>query len=344
MVVLNLLKHLEVKAYFLVILTRGMINKIESALIGGLPRPFKFSRALVKFREGKLEKNEFERIYNEYLKRSLSKLKDVGINNTVHGLYLWDDLFSPFSSSMHGVKQGPLFRFFDNNFYYRIPVIENQVKLESPATIDWYKSTIKVANEFGLNVHAMIPGPLTFALMSENKYYTSMKNLVKDLASALGTEIYFLAKEGARIIELHEPYLIKVTDTPTLEVFKEALSILKDNLDITLWVQTYFGSAFHLIPFKDSYDILGLDFTSIKEPLTSLKKFEIKDLSLAIGLIDSRNTKMERVKILRSIIKDITKMNPKNLFITPSSMMDFIPESVAFKKLRVLSRSLMGVA
>lgn len=340
---LSLLRCLEAKAYFLVILIRGMINKIEPALIGGLPRPFKFSRILVKFREGKLEKNEFERVYNEYLKRSLSKLRDRGIKNTIHGLYLWDDLFSPFSSSMHGVKQGPLFRFFDNNFYYRIPVIENQIKLENPVTIDWYRSTVKVANELGLNVHAMVPGPVTFALMSENKYYTSIKNLVIDLASALSTEIYFLAKEGAKIIELHEPYLIKVTDTPTLEVFKEALSILKDNLDVTLWVQTYFGSAFHLFSFKDSYDVLGLDFTSIREPLTSLKKFEIKDLSLAIGLIDSRNTRMERVKVLRSIIKDIIKMDPKNLYITPSSMMDFIPESVAFKKLRVLSRSLMGV-
>jgi 5-methyltetrahydropteroyltriglutamate--homocysteine methyltransferase len=320
-----------------------MANKIESALIGGLPRPFKFSRVLVKFREGKLERHEFEEIYNEYLKRSFSRLRSVGINNTIHGLYLWDDLFSPFSSSMHGVKQGPLFRFFDNNFYYRIPVIENQIKLENPVTIDWYKNTVKIASEFGLNVHAMIPGPLTFGLMSENRYYTSVKNLIIDLASALSTEVYSLAKEGAKVIEVHEPYLIKVTDTPTLEVFKAALAMLRDNLDITLWVQTYFGSAFHLIQFKDFYDVLGLDFTSVKEFLTSLKKFDIKDLSLAIGLIDSRNTKMERVKILRSIIKDIIKMNPKNLFITPSSMMDFIPESVAFKKLRILSKSLVGV-
>ncbi len=320
-----------------------MSNEIKPALIGGLPRPFKFSRILVKMNEGKIEKNKFEEIYNDYLKKVMLRLKNIGISNIVHGLYLWDDLFSPFSSSMSGVKQGPLFRFFDNNFYYRIPVIENQIKLENPVTVNWYKDNAKIANEFRLNVHAMIPGPVTFALMSENKYYTSIKSLIMDLASALSTEISSLVKEGAKIIELHEPYLIKVTDTPTLEIFREALSVLKNGLDITLWVQTYFGPAFHLLSFKNSYDVLGLDFTSIEEPLTNLKKFDIKDLSLAVGLVDSRNTRMERIKVIRSLVKELSRMKPNTLFITPSSMMDFIPESVAFKKLRVLSRSCKGV-
>ncbi len=87
------------------------------------------------------------------------------------------------------------------------------------------------------------------------------------------------------------------------------------------------------------YDILGLDFTSIQEPLTNLRNFDVKDVALAVGLVDSRNTKMERVSILKSLVKEIIKMKPKEFFITPSSMMDFIPESVAFKKLRVLVKS-----
>lgn len=320
-----------------------MSEEVKPVLIGGLPRPFKFSRILVKARENKIRKDDFEKVYMEYLKRAVNRLKKIGISNIVHGLYLWDDLFSPFSSSMKGVKQGPLFRFFDNNFYYRIPVIENSIKLENPVTIDWYKSSVKIANEIGFHVHAMLPGPLTFALMSENRYYTSLRSLVIDLASALHIEISELAKEGAKIIELHEPFLIKITDTPTLELFKESLLILKDNLDIKLWVQTYFGSAFHILSIKNVYDVLGLDFTSIQEPLTNLRSFNVSDVALAIGLVDSRTTRMESTRIIKRLVKDITKMKPKEFFVTPSSMMDFIPESVAFKKLGVLVKSCKGV-
>ncbi|MGB9729427.1 MAG: hypothetical protein ACP5GU_06405 [Thermoprotei archaeon] len=316
-----------------------MSEEVKPVLIGGLPRPFKFSRILVKVNEGKIGKNDFESIYADYLKRTILRLKKIGINNIVHGLYLWDDLFSPFSSSVKGMRQGPLFRFFDNNFYYRIPVIENSIKLENPVTVDWYKSNMQIAGEFGFHVHAMLPGPLTFALMSENKYYSSMKDLIIDLASVLHTEASALVEKGAKIVELHEPFLIKITDTPTLELFKEALLRLKNNLDVKIWVQTYFGPAFHVLSIKNVYDILGLDFTSIQEPLTNLRNFDVKDVALAVGLVDSRNTKMERVSILKSLVKEIIKMKPKEFFITPSSMMDFIPESVAFKKLRVLVKS-----
>ncbi len=316
-----------------------MSEEVKPVLIGGLPRPFKFSRILVKANEGKIGKNDFENMYADYLKRTILRLKRIGINNIIHGLYLWDDLFSPFSSSMRGIRQGPLFRFFDNNFYYRIPVIEDSIKLENPVTVDWYKNNMRIASEFGFYVHAMLPGPLTFALMSENKYYSSMKDLIMDLALALHTEASALVEKGAKIIELHEPFLIKVTDTPTLELFKEALLKLKDTLDVKLWVQTYFGPAFHVLSIKNVYDILGLDFTSIHEPLTNLKSFNIMDVALAVGLVDSRNTKMERVNIVKSLVREIIKMKPKELFITPSSMMDFIPESVAFKKLRVLVKS-----
>ncbi|MEM3833002.1 MAG: hypothetical protein QW128_05325 [Thermoprotei archaeon] len=316
-----------------------MSEGVRPVLIGGLPRPFKFSRILMKASEGKIEKNDFENIYTSYLKRAILRLKRIGINNIVHGLYLWDDLFSPFSSSMRGIKQGPLFRFFDNNFYYRVPVIENSVKLENSVTVDWYRSNVRIASEFGFQVHAMLPGPLTFALMSENRYYSSMRNLIMDLTLALHTEISALAKEGAEIIELHEPFLIEITDTPTLELFKEALLMLKNNLDVKLWVQTYFGPAFHVLSIKNVYDILGLDFTSVQEFLTNLRRFDVRDVTLAVGLVNSRNTKMEDVRIVRSIVKELIKMKPKELFITPSSMMDFIPESVAFKKLRVLVRS-----
>ncbi len=39
------------------------------------------------------------------------------------GLYRWDDIFNPFIRFIEGVEVNGLFKFYENNFFYRSPVV-----------------------------------------------------------------------------------------------------------------------------------------------------------------------------------------------------------------------------
>ena len=83
-------------------------------------------------------------------------------------------------------------------------------------------------------------------------------------------------------------------------------------------------------------DIIGIDFTSSK--IGKFDKIEMKN-GLACGLIDAKNTKMEKSSDIIQELKNIKKIfNPESLAVISSWDFEFIPESFADKKLQIMKQ------
>ncbi|MEM2584554.1 MAG: hypothetical protein QXP99_03380, partial [Thermoproteota archaeon] len=315
---------------------------VEAALVGSFPRPFGVGRLMSRYRDGKINKETYEEKLEEELLKALSKIADSNVSLIPFNMFLWDDLFEPFASCFEGVERGGLYRFLDNNFYYRAPVVKGRIKHRN-ATLTILKTIKNIVKRNGIRIKikAVVPGPYTFVKMCENKYYSSEEELMTDIAGALGEEARILKDSGVSFIEIHEPLL--VSEDLDRELLGRAYEIIVSKVSRGLWLQTYFGPISHLLEelSKWKMDVIGVDVVEAPEQFEKILKFEAK-WGIGLGAVNSRSTKIEKVKQLRMLVeKAVEKF--KDVYLTPNTMMDFIPVSIAYAKIRIMGLVIGGL-
>jgi 5-methyltetrahydropteroyltriglutamate--homocysteine methyltransferase len=306
---------------------------VQAALVGGFPRPFNTGRLMSRYRDGKLTQETYEKKIRIELLKTIRRIADSNVSIIPFNMFLWDDIFEPFASSFEGVERGGLYRFLDNNFYYRVPVVKGRIKhREATLThLKMVKSIIK-QNKLRLKIKAVIPGPYTFAKMCENKHYSSEDALVTDVAEALGEEARMLERLGAKFIEIHEPLL--ASGNVSMELFKKGFETLTSKVSSKTWLQTYFGSVSQLLEelTELKIDVLGVDLAEAPNQFEAISGLKIKR-GIGLGAVDSRSTRVETVSSMRMLVKKAGK-NFREIYLTPNAMMDFIPVSIAYAKIR----------
>lgn len=306
---------------------------VEAALVGSFPRPFSVGRLMSRYRDGKIDPETYEEKLGEELLNALSKIADSNVSLIPFNMFLWDDLFEPFASCFEGVERGGLYRFLDNNFYYRAPVVKGRIKHRN-ATLTMLKTIKNIVRRNGIRIKikAVIPGPYTFVKMCENKYYSSEEELMTDIAGALGEEARILKDSGVSFIEIHEPLL--VSEDLDRELLGRACEIIVSKVSRGLWLQTYFGPISHLLEelSKWKMDIIGVDVVEAPEQFEKILSFEAK-WGIGLGAVNSRSTKIEKVKQLRMLVEKAAEKF-KDVYLTPNTTMDFIPVSIAYAKIR----------
>ncbi|MDK2869127.1 MAG: 5-methyltetrahydropteroyltriglutamate--homocysteine methyltransferase [Pyrococcus sp.] len=304
---------------------------IVPALIGSLPRPIGLAKKLEQYYIGRLDEKKLEEAYREYTKRAFEKLRDVKIKIITDGLYRWDDIFNPFIRFIEGVEVNGLFKFYENNFFYRSPVVKGELSLKENPIPEW----ISIAQEIKEEVYpeaklkAVLPGPVTLAYHSINEYYKTLTELAEAYAWVIGELIKEL---DVKIVELQEPSLATEISEATRNIEENvdkevAKNIIEDlGKKKKLWVVTYFGTP-QVLP---EGVILNVDLIDGSVP-------EKYNGEIGLGIVDARTTKMERADRLRDKIrKHLAKF--ETIYVTPNTLLDFLPESVAWKKLRLLGK------
>ncbi len=315
--------------------------EVKASLVGGLPRPRSLAKAIGRFLSGKIGAEKLEEEYRRATLRAFRKMVDARVTIVTDGMFRWDDLFTPFSRGLGGVEENGLYRFFDNNFYYRVPVVKSELSLDKPLTVDWFKTAKQLAEGLGLVVKPVLPGPLTFACLSMDKYYGSREELAKAFARVVLKEAESLEEAGASIIEVHEPSLVDPKTKETLtRLGVKLLDEIAGSLSAKVWVQTYFSARSDVLRelLKSSVGIVALDLVEGREEALLLSG-EVSGRAVALGVVDSRNTKMERVRDIVSIASRFAEAGASEIYLCPNCMMDFLPEIIAFRKLRRLGRA-----
>jgi 5-methyltetrahydropteroyltriglutamate--homocysteine methyltransferase len=103
-----------------------------------------------------------------------------------------------------------------------------------------------------------------------------------------------------------------------------------------LLLATYFGDAAPLYEGLQTFpvDALGFDFTYSRE-LGDLIARRGSDKAIAFGLIDGRNTRMDRVEeILPILQKALPKVKGAPSYLTSSCGLEYLPRDKAQLKLK----------
>lgn len=291
---------------------------------------------------GRASGDELEGAFTREIAALASLQTRAKLDFVVDGQLNWKDLFRPFCELLTGVRTGGLTRWFDNNTFYRKPIIVDKVRYGG-ADLGTYFRYISLPK--GASRKAILPGPYTFAVMSQNIAYASFADLIDDLAHSLGDIISELGKAGYGYLQFNEPSICySEPSKDELSTIRDAYETMTKGIGAKTALHTYFGDAGTVIDSILDFptDCIGIDFYA-----TSIDSVVQHDFTKEIGCgcIDARNSLLESPDALKSLIKRVQdEVNPKSIYVTPNCDLEFIPYSVAVQKLQILAEAKEMVA
>lgn len=303
--------------------------------VGDRPEQQAHRQAYAQLEKGEISKEDFGKVQDQVVKEAIDEQVKAGLGLLTDGLIRWYDPISHFARGL-GCGVNGLLRFFDTNFYFRQPIVTGRVSWKEPAVIREFVFTKKYSSG---PIKAVVTGPYTLAKLSINRGGADFKTLVGEFAKAIAQEVKELSKNGAKIIQLEEPSILK--NPGDFDVFKTAVETVvseKENAEIDLY--TYFGDAAPLYSklVRLPVDGLGFDFTYGPRLTDVIARLGCSK-NLGLGLVDGRNTRLEKEEEVLKVLKRIlpTVGSERVYLSTSCGVGDYLPREVAFKKLKMVS-------
>jgi 5-methyltetrahydropteroyltriglutamate--homocysteine methyltransferase len=289
--------------------------------------------AVSRWQRKELSDAELEAAYQEITKAVIQEQEQAGLDVVTDGQIRWDDLVSPIARRLEGFEINGLSRWFNNNVYYRRPVLHKAPRRRGPILVDDYRFAARCATK---PVKAVLPGPYTFVALSEDRHYKNRRRFVLKMAELLHEEARALAEAGAVLIQFDEPAIgFGKTD---LALAVEALNTAAGGLKTKTAVSTYFGSldGFLAPLMRAKVDVIGVDVVSDPKALAALRRVKITK-ELALGCLDARNTKLESMEELCRVFDAAKRLVPlERVYVNPNCGLEFLPHRQALAKVQRL--------
>lgn len=331
--------------------------EVYASTNGGFPHgELMYARESVK--RGTMTQRDYAALLEQKVARTVRLQEESGIDIYTDGAYGFDDLFSPFFEALglKGVERDGLIRFFDNNTYYRRPVIVGRLEHVRPSIKPMVEATLKHVGD-PRRLKALMPGPYTFVALSENSFYTNTQTLLADASEALGAELEAILSTGVGHVEINDPSLGWVDEKTAQELLGHYKRFVGDHAE-KLWFTLPFHQpnpqAIRMLS-KLGDVVVSLDLSSttlhgganvndsvgwVGSATAILRGLSdtLAGLRVDLGLVDARNTLMESVEHALQIVGQALRLSPKQLYLSNNTTFDFLPESVAFEKVKLLGR------
>lgn len=307
--------------------------------IGDTENEQRFRRAWAKRERNEITEEEFKQIEREFTKLAIEEQEKAGIDIITDGAIGWYDQISHFARNVQGVKINGLLRFFDTNTYFRQPIVDEQTPDNpevKPVLQDEFSYAKSVAKKV---VKPFLTGPITLARLTKGDF----KKAVEIYTKLIENEVRILSENGAQIIQIDEPALTK-DDIGGKEF--DALPYLERIYDAKK-PETKLMYYFYFRDFSKDYkafqkipaDILGFDMTYSRIEDVISRDGTKKELFL--GIVDGRNTYIEKPKdVLQRLNKVLRNYPFENIYVGPSSGLEYLPRKFAFLKLKNLTNML----
>ena len=309
---------------------------------GVLPRSSKLIEKTRAYERRKISEKELGESFGKATENAIKAQISAGLNYITDGMLKWQDLFRPFTENLKGVAVGSLTRWFNNNTFYRQPIITDYVKREKDVVNNLMQLEKLPKN---LPWKAILPAPYTFVSLSENHYYKDEAEFLFKFAEIINEEIKSLAETGFSYIQLSDPALVSEPLTPKSK--RDKLALMNDVLKTAVkgtttktCLQTFFGDFSKILPEALDFPVDHLGIDLYDTDFEKLKEYSFEK-GVALGLVDSRSSLVEEqdglVVAAEQIIESIYCSGIKEVFICPNCDLDFLPWQRAEEKMKVIS-------
>lgn len=333
---------------------------MKTSVIGfpriGRDRELKF--ASEKFFRGEIQENELQKVAVSIRESNLLSQKKAGIDliasndfsfydNVLDAAFLFNivperyralglsRLQTYFAAARgyqgeHGnVKALPMKKWFNTNYHYIVPEFEDGTKIEliSGKPVAEYLE----ASELGVETKTQLVGPFTFLKLTKFVGKTNAEDVAEILSNEYTKLFAELAKAGAALVQLDEPYLVRDLTKEDIALFKKIYGILLSNKNgLKILLQTYFGDIRDVYDevIALHFDAIGLDFVEGRKTLSLVKEKGFpKDKILVAGVVNGKNIWKNDYAKTQSILSEIRTVvqDPEKLYIGTSSSLLHVP-------------------
>ncbi len=221
-------------------------------------------------------------------------------------------------------------KWFDTNYHYIVPELapDQQFVLNPNALFD----SIKEARKLGIEPRPVIPGPVTFLLLSkstESDSKGSLLHLLKPMLSVYEELLEMLKKSQIAWVQIDEPCLVLELDEETRNAYQHALlrlSSLKRRPNIVL--TTYFGDITENLPLitQSPPEALHLDLVRAPEQFDTVLDTIPDSMTLSLGVIDGRNIWRTNLDAAHAqVYKAVKALGSERVMVGPSCSLMHVP-------------------
>ena len=312
---------------------------MKTTVIGAYPKigdgleAQELRRALHRRDRGEIGEADLDKVFDEVTRGAIGEIEAAGIDVTNDGQIRWDDALSPFARAWSGVEPGPLERFYDNNTYFRQPIIDGRIQTDGRSLVRDYTHAAGIAKS---KLKAAIPGPLTFAtLTARDDQYRSLEERVLAVADATAKEIAGLKAAGATMIDIEDPAV--VASPKHIELAREAYSRFADQ-DLALTLVTYFFAADAVLESLASFPVAAVAIDIRSRDTTAFDRLDaFRTQDVVLGVVDARNTRLETAEEVARYAERALKLVPQErLVLATTTSLEYLPRDVARAKLAAL--------
>jgi len=240
---------------------------------------------------------EVEDAYQRAREEVVDLQTEAGVDLPVEGQLRWDDMLTHPLSVADAVETRGIVRYFDNNNFYREPVVTDDLSATGDVAAE-LESAADLTDE-GLN--AVLPGPYTLSQLATDENYGDDAEFLSALAD-------FLAAEAEQFPDVETLFLLEpsLLESPPGEGederASEAIDAVASAADADVVAHTYWESHggdggidekvyAHLL--DADIDAVGFDFVANHEDNAYvIGEYGCTD-DIALGIVDGQNTLVE---------------------------------------------------
>ncbi|MFB6079378.1 MAG: 5-methyltetrahydropteroyltriglutamate--homocysteine methyltransferase [Halarchaeum sp.] len=281
--------------------------------------------------------------YDAARERLVAAQRDAGLDSIVEGQARWDDMLAHPLCVHENVRTEGIVRYYDNNNFYREPVVEGPLTESGDLAAD-----LRTATHLTDDLQGVVPGPYSIAELATDDHYGDDADFLAAVADFLAGEVAAFPDETETVFLLEPSLVFDAPDDETHERVRDAVGTVVDAADADVVVHTYWGAPgekLHAHLLDTDLDALGYDLvTAHDESAYLVQEYGTAD-SVSLGLVDGQNTLVEDPDTVRERIEWFRDSVPVSdfdtVYATPNTELFYLPVNKFEAKLHALAE---GVA
>jgi 5-methyltetrahydropteroyltriglutamate--homocysteine methyltransferase len=315
---------------------------LPTTMVGSYSMPGWLERLKTDYFARRISRNDLDDIHDAVVKAAIKDQEIAGLDIVTDGELRRDNMIDYFIERLPGVQIDRSSKKFYYDFYDSEVV--GKIPMAPLGLVEDLKFLLSNTERFP---KVCVTGPHSLTKRIRNKYYPTEAALATDIARVMNMELKELAKAGAKLIQIDEPYYSGFPED--LDWGVGVLNALVQGVDAKIAVHICYGNRYGKPSWEGSYrylfprildakiDQLSLEFARRGgEDLELFKEFSVP-FELGAGVVDVKTHVAETPDIVAQRIRKVIEFVPAGrVVILPDCGLFHVPRDIAFAKLRAM--------
>jgi 5-methyltetrahydropteroyltriglutamate--homocysteine methyltransferase len=235
------------------------------------------------------------------------------------------------SDKNQGVSAGEMTKWFDTNYHYIVPEIDNDTHftLNSSrllAQIEEAQVLQEKTDTNKQNIKPVLLGPITYLSLCKSQDGSNPLDLADNLISCYSELLSQLKNLGIDWVQIDEPILVSELSQEWRYAIENCYHILKCN-PINILLTTYFGELKDNLQLACNLPVAGLHIDTIngREEVNQVCDWLPAHKILSLGIIDGRNIWKTDLSATLDWLEPIAQQLGNRLWLAPSCSLLHVP-------------------